>query len=515
MITNICVTFFEISVSISLMIVLVFKLAPFLNRRYAAKWKYWIWIVLALRLIIPLGGSDGTSVVDIQPQEAGRAGQESEKAPPDMPDNGTVQGRFIVEIPRQMTSVLVEQPEKNRGISVLDIMALVWMSGSLLFLSVHLINYFHYRHQIFKKGKIVNDRDVQCLLVKLKHELNIKCEVSVIRYSGVTSPMLTGFLKPVLVLPDEQYHPRELFFILKHELIHLKYGDICFKFLFLTANAVHWFNPLVWIMQKEAAVDMELTCDERVTQGTSYAVRKAYTETLLSALYKQSAKKTVLSTGFYGGKQIMKKRFKNILAITGKKNGLAVLICAIIFIICMGTPVVCQIAKETVKDAARQPETMDLKTKDDLTENIRTDEPLPESGGDFQRAEQLSGDYAVSTGNMTVALYESKQDITDRLNETGLNYNEYDSDTKYSDPAYNKYDSYYMAGESPLGTNEAQDASLCIYFADGICVRLELLDGETETARGIRKGDSWSGVTEKYGDSYEIRKSRKDRKFCA
>lgn len=54
MITNICVTFFEISVSISLMIVLVFKLAPFLNRRYAAKWKYWIWIVLALRLIIPL-----------------------------------------------------------------------------------------------------------------------------------------------------------------------------------------------------------------------------------------------------------------------------------------------------------------------------------------------------------------------------------------------------------------------------------------------------------------------------
>ncbi len=131
------------------------------------------------------------------------------------------------------------------------------------------------------------------------------------------------------------------------------------------------------------------------------------------------------------------------------------LICAVIFIICMGTPVVCQIAKETVKDAARQPETMDLKTKDDLTENIRTDEPLPESGGDFQRAEQLSGDYAVSTGNMTVALYENKQDITDRLNETGLNYNEYDSDMKYSDPAYNKYDSYYMAGESPLGTNEA------------------------------------------------------------
>lgn len=67
-------------------------------------------------------------------------------------------------------------------------------------------------------------------------------------------------------------------------------------------------------MQKEATIDMELSCDERVPQGSDYATRKAYTETLLSTLHKQSSKKTVLSTGFYRGKQIMKKRFKNILA---------------------------------------------------------------------------------------------------------------------------------------------------------------------------------------------------------
>lgn len=86
------------------------------------------------------------------------------------------------------------------------------------------------------------------------------------------------------------------------------------------ANVAHWFNPLVWIMQKEAAVDMELSCDERVTKDTDYVTRKAYTETLLSTLHKQSSKKTVLSTQFYGGKQIMKKRFKNILAKKRKEK---------------------------------------------------------------------------------------------------------------------------------------------------------------------------------------------------
>ena len=123
--------------------------------------------------------------------------------------------------------------------------------------------------------------------------------------------MIIGFFKPVLVLPKERYSPEELFFILKHELVHLKREDIYFKLLFVTASAVHWFNPFIWIMQKEAAVDMELSCDKRVTQGASYAEWKAYTETLLSMLHKRCDRRTILSTQFYGGTKIMKKRFKN------------------------------------------------------------------------------------------------------------------------------------------------------------------------------------------------------------
>ncbi|MDE5824996.1 MAG: hypothetical protein K2N44_04415 [Lachnospiraceae bacterium] len=41
------------------------------------------------------------------------------------------------------------------------------------------------------------------------------------------------------------------------------------------AHAVHWFNPLIWMMQKEAAIDMELSCDGCVTCGADYAVREA------------------------------------------------------------------------------------------------------------------------------------------------------------------------------------------------------------------------------------------------
>lgn len=101
---------------------------------------------------------------------------------------------------------------------------------------------------------------------------------------------------------------------------------------------------------------MELSCDERVMQGTGYAMRKAYTEALLSTFHRQCAKKTVLSTQFYGGKKIMKKRFKNILTQKEKKNGIAVLICAVLLTLCFGTLVGCTTANENFKNIPEQPE---------------------------------------------------------------------------------------------------------------------------------------------------------------
>ena len=50
---NLFLTFIEISVSASIVILLLLILAPLLNRQYAAKWNYYIWIMLALRLLIP------------------------------------------------------------------------------------------------------------------------------------------------------------------------------------------------------------------------------------------------------------------------------------------------------------------------------------------------------------------------------------------------------------------------------------------------------------------------------
>lgn len=362
--TKIFLSVFEISVSVSILIAVLLLLTPLLNKRYAAKWKYWIWIILALRLIIPVNGTSVRSMADTLSQIRSQSVSDPEKSNTAEPSEQAMpQGRVIVEIPAQMTIPIAQPSEKSSiDITPLDVVAFVWMMGSLAFISLNLISYAHYKRQVLKKGNVIKDTYLLRQVFKLKCELRIEDSLQIIEYPEAASPMMIGFIKPVLILPEEPCDSEELYFILKHELVHLKRRDVYMKLLLAVANAVHWFNPLVWIMQKEASVDMELSCDERVTLGTDYAARKAYTETLLSTLHNRHTKRTVLSTQFYGGKKIMKKRFKNILIRKGKKNGAAILMCAILLTISLGTLVGCSVAASGQTgnaDAASSPSEMD------------------------------------------------------------------------------------------------------------------------------------------------------------
>lgn len=361
--TTIFLSLFGISVSISMMVLALILLTPFLNKRYAAKWKYLIWIILALRLLIPVSGVNGQSAGEMLSRVRALTEPGSEEKETDTQTNAAA-GRIIVQLPAQMTAPIAGQTalqtgSPSAGITALDIVICVWMAGSLIVLSLHLVSYFRYRRQVMGAAAVIEDAHILRQLSALKQELHISHSVQAVAYPEAESPMILGFFKPVLVLPVEQYSAEELFFILKHELVHLKRGDVCFKLLFVTANAVHWWNPVIWLLQKEAAVDMELSCDERVTQGAGYAVRKAYTETLLSMLHRHCARRTVLSTQFYGGKKIMKKRFQNILTKNGKKNGVIVFLCAMILTGAVGTLVGCSVVRDdtgTTETVPDQPE---------------------------------------------------------------------------------------------------------------------------------------------------------------
>lgn len=142
-----------ISGSTGLIVIGLIFLTPFLNKRYAAKWKYLIWIFLALRLLVPFSGANGQYIIDRMSQRKEEVSSDSKENDRNNPTDMAVPYRgIVVEIPAQMTAPLkVSSDENTTDITILDLMTLVWIIGGLIFISVHLISYSHYKRQVMKK----------------------------------------------------------------------------------------------------------------------------------------------------------------------------------------------------------------------------------------------------------------------------------------------------------------------------------------------------------------------------
>ena len=143
---------------------------------------------------------------------------------------------------------------------------------------------------------------------------------------AVTTPALTGFVKPVLLLPRETYGEAELRFILRHELYHLKRRDMLYKLVLTAANALHWFNPLVYLMLRQADEDIELSCDDAATADLTHTERAEYSRTLLAAVQVKTRPLPV-TTRFGGTARRLRRRIANIMGKKKKQGaGIAVLV---------------------------------------------------------------------------------------------------------------------------------------------------------------------------------------------
>ena len=99
----------------------------------------------------------------------------------------------------------------------------------------------------------------------------------------IVSPLTYGILRPVIILPkrmDWEDH-NSLYFVLTHELAHIKRWDAAWKLCLAAVLAVHWFNPLVWMMYALANRDIELACDEKVIRTVGSKRRVAYARVLV------------------------------------------------------------------------------------------------------------------------------------------------------------------------------------------------------------------------------------------
>jgi len=87
--------------------------------------------------------------------------------------------------------------------------------------------------------------------------------------ADVGVPMMTGLFRPVILMPRQAaaWPESRRHAAIRHELAHLKRGDLRTNFASLIACAIYWFHPLVWVLTRQLRAEQEAACDDVVIRG--------------------------------------------------------------------------------------------------------------------------------------------------------------------------------------------------------------------------------------------------------
>lgn len=104
------------------------------------------------------------------------------------------------------------------------------------------------------------------LIEACRRRLGIRVEPRVLASRSVSVPMLWGFRRPTLLLPEAAvtWPASRLRIVLLHELAHLRRLDGLALLVGRLAAAAWWFHPLVWVVERRARRDCERACDDVV-----------------------------------------------------------------------------------------------------------------------------------------------------------------------------------------------------------------------------------------------------------
>jgi len=327
----------EITLTASVIITVLLLISPLLNKKkYTAKWRYFVWLILAVRLVIPINFTLPNPPVVIEPHAIQTMFSPAPAISPSAavaPSNIDADANFV-ENTGEITQHTV--------VSLEQIISILWLAGIILFISYQYIGYALFKKSVLRWSIPVRDKRIIEIRNQLLADMSIKKSIKVMTCKKISSPMMMGVYRPVILLPHEDFCIDDLKVILKHELIHYKRHDIWYKLFLMYANAVHWFNPLVYLMVCEASKDIEISCDEEVVKNANIRFREQYCEVILSAMHRRHERKTVFSTFFYGSKKVMKKRLINILDMSKKRHGIVALCSVVLITVFSGLFVACQ-----------------------------------------------------------------------------------------------------------------------------------------------------------------------------
>ncbi|MDE6846532.1 MAG: M56 family metallopeptidase, partial [Lachnospiraceae bacterium] len=286
----------------SIISVLLFILKPIIKDKLPKSFQYYMWFSVVIALTLPV------SKILVIP----------------ISNNSLMSVKSMYDIAQWISDTASEKPinlvftlqsENGQNIQQIAflpntavILFVFWQLGMILVLGFNIICYVSYVRRLNKHNTSTERQEIELVnnLLERKNTLRLY------KNSIVETPILIGFFRPAVILPDKKYEDMKLRNILMHEITHLKRHDIFVKWLLIIVGAIHWFNPLVYFVRREMNKACELACDESVIKRFDISGMQQYGDTLI-AVAADSIRKPPLLIAMFEDKKSLKERLDAIM----------------------------------------------------------------------------------------------------------------------------------------------------------------------------------------------------------
>lgn len=297
---------------------------PLTKRFFGYAWHYYIWLAVLAVMVLPVRfnlpqKAEIPPVTAVQTTETGQTDAAANNADDAAP--------IIQKKPNALKSgtIFIGRIFDNK----LNILAVLWLVGALVFWLINLIGYIRLIIKMRKNSVVVPCPELANFTDK---------RVTVRVWENTSSPFMTGIFKPTLVLPERELTEEQLINILSHEMTHFKRHDILYKWFVSLVKCLHWFNPVIWYVSAQINTECEISCDMAAVQNMNGNEEMSYINTILSLLHNGRSNKIPLTTQMASSKRVLKRRFE-MIRNKRKTSKLVSALSAVIAVAMLGTTV--------------------------------------------------------------------------------------------------------------------------------------------------------------------------------
>jgi len=274
-----------------------------LRKRLPPSWRYGLWLLLIVRLLMPVPPQSAFSIFNLartaptQPDALNRPRPRFSEDPhftvnsiPETSPANVAAPTFPAVAEPRAKAILTAPPDVvHRPASKMDWFGVAfcgWLAGVCFFGARLVWTNRRFRARIGSYQPIANE-NVTRLFNECRAAFKITQPVRLIESEEVESPAVYGICRKWLLLPDgvfERFSTVELRCIFLHELAHIKRGDLAVNWLVALLQVLHWFNPVLWLAWARMRADRELATDALALAHVRESDHAPYGETILKVL---------------------------------------------------------------------------------------------------------------------------------------------------------------------------------------------------------------------------------------